>query len=130
MAITVSRPWLVQRCTLEGDRLRYQYMGSSEFEDGDQARALKQIFTAGIALGETTVDVEGREVPVYMVAIDEFPFADYQPHLQAITEGLRMQEQTGFDQEARVAAADSLWTSESTERRTSGSTSPTRFSGP
>lgn len=46
----LKHPWLIQRCELRDNKLFYDYMGSSEFEIGDQSRSLKRIFAAGIDL--------------------------------------------------------------------------------
>jgi hypothetical protein len=90
---------------LEEGKLRYDYMGSSEFEFGDQTKSLKRIFATGIELGQLAVVVEGHEVLVYVVAIKGFPFADYQPHLQELVEGnVRLKERSGFDYAAKEQA--------------------------
>ena len=44
MALKNARPTLIQRCEFDGDTLRYDYMGSTEFEVGNQAKCLKEMF--------------------------------------------------------------------------------------
>lgn len=101
-------PWLIQRCTLDGGMLRYDYMGSSEFEVSDQPKSLKRIFAKGMRTGSTTVKVvtsavSEREVTVYMVAGKGFIFTDYQPYLQQLADNkLRLQEWTNFDEVVRL----------------------------
>ncbi len=94
----MKQPWLIQRCELGNGKLGYDYMGSTEFEIGDQAKALKRIFAAGVACGSVTINVGGKEVSVYMVASEGFTFADYQSYLQQLADHkLRLQEWTSFD---------------------------------
>lgn len=101
----MEQPWLIQRCELAGGKLTYDYMGSAEFEIGDQAKSLKRIFAAGVELGSTTVTLGGKQIPIYMVASKGFLFADYQPYLQEIAGGtLRAKEWTNFDEVVRAKA--------------------------
>lgn len=94
----MKQPWLIQRCELGDGKLIYEYMGSTEFEVGDQAQALKRIFAKGVAVGSTTVTVGDKKVSVYMVAAEGFPFALYQPYLQQLADNkLRLKEWTNFD---------------------------------
>ncbi|OGZ09911.1 MAG: hypothetical protein A3D65_00085 [Candidatus Lloydbacteria bacterium RIFCSPHIGHO2_02_FULL_50_13] len=53
--ISPVKPWLIQRCKLEDGKFSYDYMVSSEFECGDQAKALKTLFKGKVALAETSV---------------------------------------------------------------------------
>lgn len=102
----MERPWLIQRCELGDGRLLYEYMGSFEFECGDQSRALQRIFAPGAVLGSVTVTVGGREMPVYLVAAKGFQFPDYQPYLQQLADyRLPLQERTtNFDYALKIAA--------------------------
>jgi hypothetical protein len=95
-------PYLIQRCELRG-KLSYDYMGSTEFEIGDQAKALKEIFAKGMCLETLTVNVGAKEAKVYMVAAEGFPFADYGPYLQELANHeRRLKELSGFDEAVRV----------------------------
>ena len=119
----MESPWLIQRCELGDGRLKYDYMGSSEFEVGDQAKSLKRIFASGMETGsamikfetaETSVSTSGgstsqstyrqyTDVRVYMVAGKGFTFVDYQPYLQQLAEHkLRLKEWTSFDDVVKV----------------------------
>lgn len=101
----MKTPWLIQRCELGGDKLRYDYMGSSEFEVGDQPKSLKRIFAQGMRKGSTTVNIGGKEVVVHMLAGEGFVFADYQQYLQQLAEHkLRLQEWTSFDDVVKAQA--------------------------
>lgn len=101
----MQQPWLIQRCELAGGKLTYDYMGSTEFEIGDQAKSLKRIFAAGVEFGSATITMDGKKIPVYMAAAKGFPFADYQPHLQKIANGtLRAKEWTDFNEVVRAKA--------------------------
>lgn len=94
----LEHPDCIQRCNIQGGELKYDYMGSSEFEVGEQAKSLKRIFALGITLGSAKIRIEGKEIEVFMVAGKGFPFADYQRWLQQLAENkLRLQEQTYFD---------------------------------
>ncbi len=94
----MRQPWLIQRCLFRDDRIVYDYMGSTEFEVGDQARSLKRIFAAGMTTGSANISVGGKEISVYMVASGGFTFSEYQPYLQQLAEGgIRLQELTYFD---------------------------------
>jgi hypothetical protein len=97
--LPLRTPWLVQRCTVAEGKINYDYMGSTEFEVGDQAKALKKIFAAGIKEGELKIIApNGREMTIFMVAGEDFDFDAYQPHLQALASGkLRLQERASFD---------------------------------
>jgi hypothetical protein len=95
----MKTPWLIQRCELKEEKLKYDYMGSTEFETGGQSESLKRVFEKGISLGSAIINVGGKEVVVYMVATEGFPFEQYQPYLQKLAEyKLRLQEWTSFDE--------------------------------
>src|SRR3989344_7576991 len=119
----MKTPWLIQRCELGNGKLKYDYMGSTEFEVGDQSKSLKRIFAQGIETGVTTINVESAQttlstgggmtsqstyrqftdVRVYMVAGKGFNFTDYQPFLQQLAEHkLRLQEWTSFDDAVKI----------------------------
>lgn len=103
------QPWLIQRCELREGKLKYDYMGSHAFEVGEQPEALKRIFVAGVAVGSASVVVGGKEVPVYMVASEGFPFFDYQFYLQQLSENnLNLQEHTYFDDALKVKVGLSI----------------------
>ena len=114
----MKTPWLIQRCELGEGRLKYDYMGSSEFKVGDRVESLKRIFAKGLETGSTTINFQAGEmsfstsggstsqstyrqhtdVRVYMVAGKGFSFAAYRPYLQQLAEHkLRLQEWTSFD---------------------------------
>ena len=133
----LKRPWLVQRCESGEMELTYDYMGSTEFECGGQPKSLKRIFAAGMAEEVVNITIRGKEIPVYLVAIAGFPFAEYQPHLQRLAEGkLRLQEWTDFSEAVKTQAGleadratprtnvwfdfenDALWTLTEAERTT------------
>lgn len=95
-------PWLIQRCRLDGVKLVYDYMGSNEFERGEQAESLKRIFAAGMMTNMVTVKIDDQEVAIRMVAGVGFDFVAYQPYLQKIVDRKQhLQEQTGFDEAVR-----------------------------
>ena len=99
----MKRPWLIQRCEIYNGKLGYDYMGSTEFEIGDQGKSLKRIFAKGLALETSTVEIEGKKAIVYVVASEGFQFAEYQPYLQQLAEHkLRLQEWISFDDAVRL----------------------------
>jgi len=96
-------PRYIQRCNLERGKLKYEYMGSAEFESGDQPKSLKRIFEKGMHRGSATINVKDNEVVVYMVAAEDFPFDEYQPYLQQLADGeLRLQEFSNFGNSANA----------------------------
>ncbi|MFA7717698.1 MAG: hypothetical protein WC875_03200 [Candidatus Absconditabacterales bacterium] len=95
-------PSLIQRCEIDDGKLTYDYMGNTEFEVDDlQPKSLKRIFSAGICIKSVNINVlDGKEIIVYMIAGEGFPFVDYQPYLQQLVDdkhGLSLQEWTNFD---------------------------------
>ena len=94
----MNPPYYIQRCLFRDGKLVYDYMGSAEFEFGDQAKSLKRMFDKGLVTGMTTIVVEGEPVPVYMIAADKRLFTQYQPHLQQLAQDkVRLKERSGFD---------------------------------
>lgn len=85
--ISPITPWLVQRCKIDSEgQFSYDYMGSNQFERGDQAEALKTLFRGKITLSETTVRAYdgGATVSVYLITQENFDVSAYQPYLQAL----------------------------------------------
>jgi hypothetical protein len=102
---TLKSPWLIQCCEVKNGKMRYDYMGSAEFEIGDQSKSLKRIFAEGMDFGTASVTVVGKQIPVYMIAIKGFPFAEYQPYLQELADSKRhLKEWTRFDDAVKVKA--------------------------
>lgn len=82
--LTTLTPKYIQRCEVSEESIVYDYMGSSEFEVGDQAKSLKRIFASGIT--EYTVSVPyGEENIVFgLVAGKDFPSEKYGEVIKAI----------------------------------------------
>ena len=99
MALKDPRPRLIQRCEFDGYTLRYDCMGSTEFEVGDQARCLNEMVKEEIVHRPVTVQwMLGREMPFRLVAPKSFDFAAYQRVLQGLIEGKwRLQESMLLD---------------------------------
>ncbi|NQT49699.1 hypothetical protein HQ571_03330 [Candidatus Kuenenbacteria bacterium] len=98
----MKSPYFVQRCELLDGRLEYDYMGSTEFEVGDQPQSLKRIFEKGLVWGTVTVTLDNKSVVVHMIAAEGFSFEEYQPYLQKMVEReLRLKERTEFDDAVR-----------------------------
>lgn len=99
-AIFPVTPWLIQRCKLDNEgKLRYDYMGSSEFEWGDQAEALKKLFSGKIRLPQVFVQAKdgGAPVGVYLIMQADFDVTKYQQHLQCLAEDkMQLQEAARF----------------------------------
>lgn len=109
--ISPVTPWLIQRCKLESGKLRYDYMGSSEFEWGDQAKALKKLFAGKVVLLETTVQASdgGATVPVCLIAQDGFDVSAYQQHLQQLADDkLHLKEYTRFGEVVNFKATGKM----------------------
>ena len=97
--ISPVTPWLIQRCKLADGKFSYDYMGSSEFEVGDQTKALKVLFAGKIALSEVTVQANdgGATVTVYLITQQGFDASAYQLYLQQMADDkLRLKEFTRF----------------------------------
>ncbi|QQG41327.1 MAG: hypothetical protein HYV90_04125 [Candidatus Woesebacteria bacterium] len=77
--LATKTPKYIQRCELseDGESLIYDYMGSTEFEIGDQAKSLNRIFASGIT--EYTVNVPyGEDNIIFgLVAGKGFPAEKY-----------------------------------------------------
>lgn len=93
MGLQKTQPWLIQRCYFdrENKKLRYEYMGSSEFEFGDQATSLKRMFNGEIEIHCCTVKVQTslvheRPVEFRLVARKDFDFDSYTEVLQGLIE--------------------------------------------
>lgn len=70
-------------------------MGSAEFEFGACPLLSNRIFARGLSCFSTTVQHEGKEIPVYVVAGTGFSVPEYQPHLQQMSgAALRLKERT------------------------------------
>lgn len=94
----IKKPYLVQKCVLDGSNLRYEYMGAAEFEVGDQVVSLRRIFEKGMTWGTVTITSHDQEIVVHMVAANGFPFEEYQKYLQLMGENrLHLKEWSQFD---------------------------------
>lgn len=80
-SIQNDQPRLIQRCFLDREqkKLGYDYMGSTEFEIGDQYKSLQRIFAGEIRVGSCTVnyDMHKKQVRIFMVARSDFDFTGY-----------------------------------------------------
>ncbi len=95
-----KQPYLIQRCTLDrgSKKLCYEYMGSAEFERGDQAGSLRRMFKGKIETNECTVRAFDRDVHFYLVAQNGFPFGAYAQVIQGlISKEWKTKEQTFLD---------------------------------
>lgn len=97
------RTRLVQRCDIRpiedgGEiKIRYQYMGMSVFECGDQSKSLKRIFERGMAIHkvEAYFAYAEKNINIYLVAGKHFPLARYQPFVEdLINDNARTSEPT------------------------------------
>ena len=106
----LKKPRLVQRCSIEKEKLGYDYMGSTEFESGRQSRSLKRIFERGICTEQTTIEIDGQELIVFMFAGEGFPFEEYKATLQALAEHkIRLKEWTFFDEACKARIEGEEW---------------------
>jgi hypothetical protein len=97
--MSICRPIFVQRCTLVDGKLHFDYMGSFEFERGDQATALEKIFKSGIVEKELSVTAkDGKKVTIYALAAKGFDFDAYAPYLQRMADNdISLQDPSYFD---------------------------------
>jgi hypothetical protein len=87
--LVTKTPSLIQRCQLRvlEETLIYDYMGSSEFEFGDQPKSLKRIFAEGMTTFKTTVhNDQGNSIPFYLVAGKEFDSRAYSKVINGLIE--------------------------------------------
>lgn len=100
MGLQKPEPWLIQRCYFdrEDKKLRYEYMGSSEFEWGDQATSLKRMFNGEIETRVCIVNFNERLVEFRLVARKDFDFDSYIEILQGLIERrIRTKEATHLE---------------------------------
>ncbi len=98
--LVTKNPFLIQRCELEYDplKLRYDYMGSSEFECGYQAKALREMFTGTLVVENCSVNIFGKKVSFWMIACNDFDFAAYHNVINGLAEKKwSLQEPTYLD---------------------------------
>ena len=94
----MERPYLIQRCEITGEKLRYDYMGSSEFEWGACPASLKRIFAAGLSETRSSVTLAGQEVEIFFITGAGFNLEEYQPYLQQLADNaIRLKEWSNFD---------------------------------
>src|SRR3989344_2427784 len=98
MALKNARPTLIQRCEFDGDTLRYDYMGSTEFEVGNQAKCLKEMFKEELVKRITGTEWRGKKLVFRLVAPRSFDFDSYKPVLQGLVNNeWRLQESLYMD---------------------------------
>src|SRR3989344_3162528 len=83
-----EQPRLIQRCTLDRERnkLCYEYMGSAEFEFGDQAKSLKRIFDGKVEIRFCFAQFNEEAVKFWLVAREDFNLDSYAAVLQGLIE--------------------------------------------
>lgn len=87
--LATRTPWLIQRCQLDEANLKliYEYMGSSEFEFGDQAESLKRIFKLGMESFKASIKIENEvSLPFYLVAGKDFNVRQYSTVIRNLAE--------------------------------------------
>jgi hypothetical protein len=98
--LITKTPSLIQRCELNPVTLKliYEYMGSTEFEVGDQPESLKRIFADGMTTFKVTVQTDqGDSVPFYLTAGKEFNSRAYSKVINGLIEGkFRTKEYTAL----------------------------------
>lgn len=93
-------PSLIQRCMIEQrdgeERLIYDYMGSSEFEFGDQSKSLRRIFALGITEYKVNVHTSQNDsVPFYLIGGNDFDSRSYAHVIDGLIEQkFRIRENT------------------------------------
>lgn len=77
---------LIQRCTIDRDKpgLHYDYMGSSEFEFGDQAASLRRMFVGSVMVRECLFKSPDATLDAWLIAREDFPFGSYSRILQGL----------------------------------------------
>lgn len=94
-------PKYIQRCELssDGQNLTYDYMGSSEFEVGDQVKSLKRIFSKGIEEYVVTISHDEENIMFGLVARKGFDAEGYANVIKGIIEHkFYLKEPTYIDQ--------------------------------
>lgn len=101
----MKTPYLVQNCEIQNGKLVYGYMGSTEYEIGDQAKSLGRIFSEGLSRFQTTIAVGYGTLTVYLLCGKKFSIAEYDFHLQQLANGeLRLKEHITFEAAVRKEA--------------------------
>lgn len=77
----------IQSYVIRGGNLRMKLLGSSIFSRGEQQKSLERIVEAGFTTKTLSVILEGKEVPVYLVARYGVEIDSLQGLLQQLAEG-------------------------------------------
>lgn len=95
----------IQSCVIRRGDLRMKFMGSSIFSQGEQQKSLKRIVKAGFTTKTLSVILEGKEVPVYLVARHDVEIDSFQGLLQQLAEGSpKLIEWSDFNYHVREVA--------------------------
>lgn len=88
MPLQRLKPYYIQRCYFEreGQKFCYEYMGSSEFEWGDQAKSLRRMFEKVLKVHPCRVKFTNHEVEFCLIAVENFPFSVYEEVLQGLVD--------------------------------------------
>lgn len=110
----MKTPWLIQRCMLDTEtkelkgRLRYDHMGSAEFEFGALPRALRELFALGeLVISERKVTSNNnKSISVWLVYATQ---DTRQYPIQALSENeIRLKEQSGLTTAIKVYFGEAL----------------------
>lgn len=82
--LSTLTPKYIQRCEVSEESISYDYMGSSEFEVGDQAKSLKRIFASGIYEYTVAVTHNDENIVFGLVAGKDFAAEKYAEVIKGI----------------------------------------------
>jgi hypothetical protein len=115
-------PEYVQRCGLEqsktGPELIFHSMKAPAFSEKNREKSITQITATKVCTGKVDIYFRGKQIPVYMIAGEGFPFTSYQRYLQQLSEDkLLLREQAHFNhtlqaqflREPKWSSATNVW---------------------
>ena len=101
----MKQPWLIARGNFNGNSIRYDYMGSAEFEFNAVPDSWKRLALATI-MSEILISApNGKVFIVYVTHAPDFPIDEYEKFIQKLTDGdPRLKEETYFDRVLKYEA--------------------------
>lgn len=98
--------WLIARGFFNEKSIRYDYMGSAEFENGSIPKSWKRLSKSTLKTHEINVTVNlFKPLTLYVVTSDGFDMEKYEPFFQKMVDNkLQLKERSEVDKAARVLA--------------------------
>lgn len=100
----LKMPWLIQRCLLDdSDSLKFDYMGSSEFEFGTVPNALSWMAEENLTIHAFEDEILGTKIEYFLFGSTDRDWQNYrQIFLGLVDDSIRTLEPTGLKDELEV----------------------------